>query len=682
MKGRLVRWLAILLAGCAAAMLPGPWFVARAEAAGGGAALAVGALVDVNLSSGAAAYSFTAPSNSVYDCCVFPAEAGETPAVRAELWQGRSLVAQGEGMLPVSARLTAGADYTLALYGSGRARLEIARHALCRCFDQPLALDASGDTYSKTIARAGDVHWYALEAEAPLPVALGGIPAEAGLALQAQLFDAAGNLLAEALRTTGGAFIMDFMPEPGECYRVRVSALRGGTGLYDLRVQQGSGDALPDVLALSESELVLEGRQTAALTAEIRPADAVGFLFWESSDRRVARVNQSGVVSGNRPGMAVITAYGAGGVSARCRVEVTRVPAQGLRLLTPDLALGVGDSYALEWAVLPENASRQGVSFAVEPAGIAEVDPGGALTALAEGMATVTATTKDGGFSDSLTLTVGPARRRCRALLVGEQNYAATVADVRPGSANSVAAIRGMLGELSYSGARFEVETRLDVSRDGALAAVRDAFAGAAERDVSLFYITCHGYYANGMTHFQMYDGSVLTAQELERALRSVPGRVLVIVDCCGSGGVIGRASASEDILAGIREVFGGAVGPAPFAGSKYRVLASAALEQDSYRISFDEAASESDMATVFARALCEAGGWSLERGARSAMRADADYDGVVTLNELYSYTARRVMWYLNLAGGLSGREGVYVQSVQAWPEGDTAPVFERTSGE
>jgi len=97
------------------------------------------------------------------------------------------------------------------------------------------------------------------------------------------------------------------------------------------------------------------------------------------------------------------------------------------------------------------------------------------------------------------------------------------------------------------------------------------------------------------------------------------------------------------------------------------------ALEQDSYRLSFSREAAEPDMATVFARAVCEAGGWSLERSARAPMRADVDVDGRVTLTELYNYTARRVMWYLNRTA-----QGRYAQTVQVWPQGDGTVVFER----
>ena len=80
-------------------------------------------------------------------------------------------------------------------------------------------------------------------------------------------------------------------------------------------------------------------------------------------------------------------------------------------------------------------------------------------------------------------------------------------------------------------------------------------------------------------------------------------------------------------------------------------------------------------MSTVFARALCDGLGWSLDRNDRAAMNADADFDGSVTVDELAGYLSRRVQWYLKRAGG-------YVQSVSVWPEGDGTVIFERSAGE
>ncbi len=677
------RFLFLVILAIAAALGPGRFAVAAAEDAAGKASLHVrslddGTLAEVDLERGEAEYRFTAPSGSVYDVWLFPA-GEEPPVARARLWRGNRLEAEGEGGMPVlSLRLKAGAEYRLQLSGAGRARVEVARHALSRCFALPMVLEAGGDAYAKAFARQGDVHWYAVDADTDLPVALVGIPAEDSVRLEAMLFDDEGRLLSEAARTQGGACLMDFTPTGGRRYFIRLSAEGGATGLYDLRLTRLSTGALPDRVVLSRKGVTLKGRSSVQLEARVSPEDSGALVYWESSDPGVARVDAAGRVTGVGVGAALVTAYAAGGESDRCVVTVSRVPVASVAMLSRRMTLCVGDDAAIECEVLPENASDPRLSYEAKPEGIVGIDRRGVVRGLKEGEAVVTVRSLDGGLADGMVVRVEAAPRRWRALLVGEQNYAATVAAVRTGSVNSVIGLRSMLENLSFDGARFQVDALLDVSRDGVLAGIDQTFAETGDADMSLFYITCHGYYAGGMTCLQMYDGSVLTASELARALRGVKGDVLVVIDCCGSGGVLGRASGTADILKGIEAVFSGTVGPPVMGTSRFRVLASAALEQDSYRVSFSDAAAESGMATVFARALCEAGGWSIDRSARSAMRADLDFDGQVTLNELYAYTARRVMWYLNLTGALTGEAGRYVQSVQVWPEGDGTVVFER----
>ena len=660
----------------AAMLVSGPWLSARAE---GALPLSPGAMAEVDLARGEAAYAFTAPSGSVYEVWLFPAEAEAPARVHAELLRDARLVAEGDELMPaLSARLVAGAEYVLRLRGEGRVRLEIARHALSRCYDSPMLLDARGDAYSKAFVRQGDAHWYAVDAEEAAMLALVGVPAEDSVRLTAMLFDDGGNLLAEAARTAGGACLMDFVPQPGRRYFVRLVTADGATGLYDLRLVRLPGLESADRVALDRQALTLEGRAAERVGARVSPESAGGVLYWESSNPAVARVDALGTVTGVGVGVAVVTGYAAGGESDRCRVEVKYVPVDAVRLFSNRIGLNVGDDAAIECEVLPENASDPRLLYSAQPEDVVRVDRRGVLVALKEGEATVTVRSRDGALTDALTVTVGPAPRRWRALLVGEQNYASTVATVRKGSVNSVSALRSMLENLSFDGGRVQVQARLDVSRDGVLAAVAEAFAQAADGDVNLFYITCHGEYAGGMTRFQMYDGSVLTAAELASALRRVKGELVVLIDCCGSGGAIGHHGQTADILEGIDAVFTGQVGPAVMDTSRFHVLASAALEQDSYRLSFSREAAEPDMATVFARAVCEAGGWSLDRAARASLRADADYDGRVTFCELAAYAQRRVMWYLRLTGQLTHAEGDYVQTVRAWPEGDGIVIFER----
>jgi len=679
MKMRRCFILLLALIAMSAAIRPGPLGVAFAQAdAAHVNTLAAGALVEVDLDGGESVYDFVAPTGSVYDVWLFPAEA-EAPAVEVKLWRGDRLVAEGTGGMPaLSLRLAAGTEYRLELSGSGRGRMELARHALSRCYALPMLLKAGGDAYSKAFVREGDVHWYALDADSEQPVSMLAIPGGQDMRLDALLIDDGGRLLKAGNHTAGGASLLDFVPETGKRYWVRLSCPEGGTGLYDLRLDRLTSGAMPEQVVLSRRSMTIEGRDTVTLTATVSPEGAADVLYWESAQSAVARVDSRGRVTGRAAGQTVITAYATGGVSDFCVVEVRPVAVTGVALLSGQMTLSVGDDAAIECDVMPENATNVRLVYEAQPEGIVGIDTRGVLRGIAEGDATVTVKSQDGGFSDTMAVHVNPAPRRWRALLVGEQNYAENVAAVRTGSIHSVSGMRSMLENLSFDGARFQVNTLLDASRDEVLAGIENGFYEAGDRDLSLFYITCHGYYAGGMTCLQMYDGSILAAAELAQALRRVRGDVLVVIDCCGSGGVIARASSTADILKGIGGVFDGNLGPSVMGTSRFRVLASAALEQESYRVSFNSSAGESDMSTVFARALCEAGGWSIDRGTGTALRADRNYDGRVTLTELYTYVARRVMWYLNLTATLTGATDQNVQTVQLWPEGDGLVVMQR----
>ena len=104
--------------------------------------------------------------------------------------------------------------------------------------------------------------------------------------------------------------------------------------------------------------------------------------------------------------------------------------------------------------------------------------------------------------------------------------------------------------------------------------------------------------------------------------------------------------------------------------------MASAGLDQDSFRVAFDGEGQSGVMATVFARALCDGAGWNLDLDAKGTMGADRNYDGRVTLGELQLYMTGRVNWYMGLASELTGED--YRQSVQFYPEGDPFVLLER----
>ena len=643
-------------------------FVASGESPSQGAqVISVGALTQVSLGE-VQTFSFTPSANAQYGVYLFPENEGA--AARAEIRLDGETIAEGEGALCLfTCRLNAGTTYELVLSGSGAARVEIARETLSRSWSMPLEI-ADGDSYSKMIARAGDVHWYAIDAARSGAAILAAAPEDA-IAPQLWLFDANGRLLAESEALASGSGVLSAQFTSGERYYVRVAAGPDETGSYLLSCLRSAVTDLPESVRLSASELTLEGRSSASLIAETLPAGVCPLVFLDSSDPTVAAVLPDGTLQGRQSGAATVTAYAYGGARATCTVTVTEVAVEGIALAFDSLAMEVGDTASLSPQLIPENATNRGLTFITEDESVVTVDRRGRITAVGEGSARVVAVTADGGMTDVVFVTVDPAPRRYRALLIGEQNYASTVDELRPGSIRSVNSIKSLLETASFDGESFSISTLLDAPRDDVVAAIRSAFADAAETDLSLVYITCHGFYRAGMTFFVMSDGSVLSASDLERELRAIPGEIVLLIDCCGSGGLIGEAGSSDDLLDGITSVFQGTVGPASVRGSKYRVVASALLDQDSYRISFSDDGDEG-MATVFARALCDAAGWSIDRGVQSAMNADANYDGQITLDELGAYMERRVSWYLNLAGS-------YAQNVRVYPEGDDSVLFART---
>ena len=75
-------------------------------------------------------------------------------------------------------------------------------------------------------------------------------------------------------------------------------------------------------IQLSQTEVVGEPEEYIRLEATLLPDNAMGQIFWQSSDTEVAMVDSDGIVYCCGEGTAVITATTSGGVSASCTVTV------------------------------------------------------------------------------------------------------------------------------------------------------------------------------------------------------------------------------------------------------------------------------------------------------------------------------------------------------------------------
>lgn len=161
-----------------------------------------------------------------------------------------------------------------------------------------------------------------------------------------------------------------------------------------------------EAISLSKSKLSLYATQTYALTKTVTPSTATTLTFaWSSSNKAVAVVSSTGVITAVKPGTAVITCA-QGAVKATCTVTVTqKIDVTGVSV-PASLSMLKGDSSVLKVTVSPSNASNKGLIWRSSNNSVINVTQEGVIKAVGSGKAVITVRTKDGGFSDTCNVTV------------------------------------------------------------------------------------------------------------------------------------------------------------------------------------------------------------------------------------------------------------------------------------
>jgi len=131
-------------------------------------------------------------------------------------------------------------------------------------------------------------------------------------------------------------------------------------------------------------------------------------VSWTTSNSAIASVSATGVVTGNLPGTATITATSEG-KSGSTTVTVTLVPVGGVAVSPSTLSLTPSQTGTLAATVTDANGqvvTNRPVTWSTSDASIATVSQSGVVTAVASGSATITATS--GSSSGTATVTVSP----------------------------------------------------------------------------------------------------------------------------------------------------------------------------------------------------------------------------------------------------------------------------------
>lgn len=147
---------------------------------------------------------------------------------------------------------------------------------------------------------------------------------------------------------------------------------------------------------------------TLELVATVEPEDAtVKDVTWSSSDESVATVDEKGVVTPVKEGKTTITVTTVeSSKTASCAVTVKRVAVTGVTLNKTSIELAPGSVTTLKATIEPEDATYPEVTWSSSDESVATVDAGGKVTAVANGTATITVTTVDGGKTATCAVTV------------------------------------------------------------------------------------------------------------------------------------------------------------------------------------------------------------------------------------------------------------------------------------
>ena len=164
-----------------------------------------------------------------------------------------------------------------------------------------------------------------------------------------------------------------------------------------------------EAVSVSSKNMVLDNGETAKLTATVTPADASAkCVVWSSSNKNVAVVSATGVVTATGAGNCVIKATSTDGTEkyGYCSVTVTQ-KATDLAFINAPETIGIGEKRTLNTVITPSYATAKLIKYTSSNNAVATVSARGVVSAVGKGKCKITAVTTDGSnISASFNLNV------------------------------------------------------------------------------------------------------------------------------------------------------------------------------------------------------------------------------------------------------------------------------------
>lgn len=164
----------------------------------------------------------------------------------------------------------------------------------------------------------------------------------------------------------------------------------------------------PESITLANTEVGIN--ETTQLTPTFTPSNTnQRTLTWDSSNKSVATVDNTGLVKGLVEGKTTITATGKDAegkdVVGSCEVTVKTISVTGVTLSETTLKVTLGKEKTLTPTISPANATNKNVSWKSDNDAIATVT-NGVIKGVAIGETNVTVTTEDGSKTATCKVTV------------------------------------------------------------------------------------------------------------------------------------------------------------------------------------------------------------------------------------------------------------------------------------
>ena len=162
---------------------------------------------------------------------------------------------------------------------------------------------------------------------------------------------------------------------------------------------------------LNKTKATVYAGGKVTLTAKLSPSKpSDSKLIWTSSDEKLTKVSEKGVVTAIKKGKVTITCTtNDGGYKASCSIEITEaVKATGIKLDKTEETANIGTAFNLIATVEPENASNKKVVWSSTNPEVATVTANGRVVTLKEGFTYIKVKTEDGRYSANCKITVVP----------------------------------------------------------------------------------------------------------------------------------------------------------------------------------------------------------------------------------------------------------------------------------